>query len=147
MLQDRYNTAEEVEQINTLQEAAGVYILSELHIPERYRDFKDVVSKEASNTLLLHQVYDYKIDLEKENKLGYTPLYKITTAELEETKQYLLDNLYKGFIEPSHVLFAVPILFVKKPDSSLRLCIDFRKLNAITRKDRYPLPLIDKLLA
>jgi hypothetical protein len=147
MLQDCYNIAEEAEQINALQEAAGVYTLSELYILERYRDFEDVASKEASNTLLLHRVYDYKIDLEKENELGYTPLYKMMTAELEETKQYLLDNLYKGFIEPSYVLFAAPILFVKKPDSSLRLCIDFRKLNAITRKDRYPLPLIDELLA
>jgi hypothetical protein len=54
MLQDYYNTAKEAEQINALQEAAGVYILSELHIPERYRDFEDVVSKEASNTLLLY---------------------------------------------------------------------------------------------
>jgi hypothetical protein len=54
MLQDRYNTAEEAEQINALQEAAGVYILSELYILEQYRDFEDVASKEASNTLLPH---------------------------------------------------------------------------------------------
>jgi hypothetical protein len=150
ILQDRYTgsaTAAEAEQISALQEALGAYIPLELHIPERYRDFEDVVSKEASNVLLLYWSYNYKIDLEKPNELGYTPLYKITTTELEETKRYLLNNLYKGFIEPSHAPFAVPILFVKKADSSLHLCIDFQKLNALIYKDRYPLPLIDELLA
>ena len=106
-----------------------------------------MASKEASNILPPPRVYDYKIDLEKPNDLGYSPLYKMTTAELEETKRYVLDNLHKGFIEPSQAPFAAPILFVKKADSSLRLYIDFRKLNEITCKDRYPLPLIDKLLA
>jgi hypothetical protein len=85
--------------------------------------------------------------LEKPNELGYIPLYKIITIELEEIKRYLLDNLYKGFIEPSYILFAVPILFIKKADSSLCLCIDFRKLNVLIYKDRYPLPLINELLA
>jgi hypothetical protein len=70
----------------------------------------------------------------------------MTIAELEETKSYLLDNLYKGFIEPSQVLFAALILFIKKADRSLRLCIDYRKLNKLTCKDRYPLLLIDELL-
>jgi hypothetical protein len=97
--------------------------------------------------LLLHRIYNYRIDLTKLNKLGYSPLYKIITAELEETKRYILDNLYKGFIEPSQAPFAALILFVKKANRSLRLYIDYRKLNEISRKDRYPLPLIDELLA
>jgi hypothetical protein len=147
ILKDRYAETAEAEQISAFQEATEAYVPPELRIPERYREFKDVASKEASDTLLPHRVYDYKIDLEKPNGLGYTPLYKMTTAELEETKRYLLDNLNKGFIEPSYAPFAAPILFVKKPDGSLRLCIDFRKLNELTRKDRYLLPLIDELLA
>ena len=60
-----------------------------------------MASKEASNILLLPQVYDYKIDLEKLNDLGYSLLYKMTIAKLEKTKYYILDNLYKGFIELS----------------------------------------------
>jgi hypothetical protein len=63
------------------------------------------------------------------------------------TKQYLVDNLGKGFIVPSQALYASPILFVKKPSGGLCFCIDFRKLNALTRKDRYPLPLINETLA
>jgi hypothetical protein len=94
-----------------------------------------------------HRSYDHKIVLEAENNLGYSPLYKMTAKELETTKQYLVDNLNKGFIAPSQSPFAAPVLFVKKADGSLRFCIDYRKLNQITRKDRYPLPLIDETLA
>jgi hypothetical protein len=71
----------------------------------------------------------------------------MSTAELQAVKQYLLDNLSKRFITPSQAPYASPVLFVRKPNSSLRFCIDYRKLNTITRKDRYPLLLIDETLA
>ena len=70
----------------------------------------------------------------------------MTTEELEEVKHYLIENLNKGFIEPSQAPFTVPILFVYKADSYLRLYIDFQNLNQITRKDQYLLLLIDELL-
>ena len=116
-------------------------------LPSKYRDYVDVFSKAASNTLPPHRAYDHQIQLEADNTIGYSPLYRQTTDELKATKQYLLDNLSKGFIEASQAPFASPILFVKKANGSLRFCVDFRKLNAITRKDRYPLPLIDETLA
>jgi len=71
----------------------------------------------------------------------------MSTTELQAVKEYLLDNLSKGFIAPSQAPFASPVLFVKKPNGSLRFCINYRKLNAITRKDQYLLPLIDETLA
>ena len=110
-------------------------------------EFKDVFSKRASDELPPSRLYDHKISLEKEHDLGFSPLYKMTTAELETVKKYLVNNLEKGFIAPSQAPFAAPILFVKKANGSLRFCIDFRKLNQITRKDQYPLPLIDETLA
>jgi predicted aspartyl protease len=119
----------------------------EPQVPDAYKEFLDVFSKEASDILPPHRTYDHQIHLGQPNTLGFSPLYKMTTLELEETKRYLLDNLAKGFIEPSQSPFAAPILFVKKADGRLRFCIDFRKLNDLTRKDRYPLPLIDELLA
>ena len=73
-------------------------------------------------------------------------MYKQTTEELLATKQYLLDNLDKGFIDHSYSPFASPVLFIAKPNGGLRFCINYQKLNEFTRKDRYPLPLIDKLL-
>jgi hypothetical protein len=116
-------------------------------VPDCYAEFKDAFSKKASDKLPPHRPYDHKITLEKENDLGYSPLYKMTTEELEATKKYLIDNLHKGFIAPSQAPHATPVLFVKKPNGSLRFCIDFRKLNQITRKDQYPIPLIDETLA
>ena len=59
----------------------------------------------------------------------------MSIAELQIVKQYLLDNLSKGFIAPSQAPYASPVLFVKKPNGSLRFCIDYWKLNAITCKD------------
>ena len=71
----------------------------------------------------------------------------MSTEELLATKEYILKNLYKGFIEHSHAPFIIPVLFIKKANNRLRFYIDFRKLNNLTRKDRYPLPLIDETLA
>ena len=98
-------------------------------VPKEYSEFKDTFSKAASDKLPPHRPYDHKITLERENDLGYSPLYKMTTAELEATKQYLLENLYKGFIKLSQVPHAILVLFVKKPNRGLRFYIDFRKLN------------------
>lgn len=67
--------------------------------------------------------------------------------ELETVKSSVTENFAKGFIEPSQSPFAGPKLFVRKADGSLRVCIDFRTLNALTRKDRYLLPLIDETSA
>jgi hypothetical protein len=62
-------------------------------------------------------------------------------------REYLTDNLSKGFIINSKAPFASPVLFVRKADGSLQFCIDYYKLNAITKKNRYSLPLIDETLA
>src|SRR5215467_7729817 len=66
-------------------------------------------------------------------------------VELEELKKQLQDLLEKGFIRPSHSPWGAPVLFVKKKDGSMRLCIDYRELNKMTIKNRYPLPRIDDL--
>jgi hypothetical protein len=60
-------------------------------------------------------------------------------------QEYGEENLAKGFIVPSESPAASPVLFVKKRDGSLRLCVDFRKLNNMTIKNRYPLPLIGEI--
>lgn len=119
-------------------------------LPTRYQGYRDVASKAESNKLAPHRAYDHKIELEKgasTSDLKFHPLYRMSTEELEVVKKYLVENLDKGFIEPSQAPFAAPVLFVKKPDGSLRFCIDYRKLNLLTKKDRYPLPLIDETLA
>lgn len=62
-------------------------------------------------------------------------------------KEYLTENLGKGFITPSQANTGSPILFAQKANGNLRFCVDYRKLNAITKRNHYPLPLIDKVLA
>ena len=76
--------------------------------------------------------------------ISKTP-YRMAPAELKELKTQLQELLDKGFIRPSHSPWGAPVLFVKKADGSLRLCIDYRGLNQVTIKNRYPLPRIDDL--
>ena len=68
------------------------------------------------------------------------------TIELVELKKYLTTNLVKGFIKPSSSLYTSLVLFIKKANRGLRFYIDFRKLNTLTKKDRYPIPLLNKTL-
>jgi len=65
--------------------------------------------------------------------------------ELAELKVQLQELLDKGFIQPSNSLWGAPVLFVKKKDGTLHLCIDYHQLNKVTVKNRYPLPRIDDL--
>jgi hypothetical protein len=70
----------------------------------------------------------------------------MTKEELLVLRKTLQDYLDKDYIRASYSPAAAPILFVKKGDGGLRFCVDYRRLNAITKKDRYPLPLIKETL-
>jgi hypothetical protein len=110
--------------------------------------FKDVCDKKALDQLLLRYiVINHKIELTQANSLSYSLLYRITIKKLFTVKEYLLENLYKGFIMLSSSLFAFSVLFVAKPNSSLRFCINYRKLNNLIKKDQHLLFLINKTLA
>ena len=116
-------------------------------VPHWYHDFIHIFSKKASNTLPPQRHYDHKIELVENASMGYGPLYSQSSEELKLVKQYLMENLERGWIEPSQAPYSSPVLFVKKPNGGMRSCVDYRKLNAVTKKDRYPLPLIDETLA
>ncbi|MCF8701934.1 hypothetical protein L3054_11165, partial [Corynebacterium sp. MC-10] len=88
---------------------------------------------------------DFPIDLESGTKPISIPPYRMAPAELKELKEQLQDLLSKGFIRPSVSPWGAPVLFVKKKDGSMRMCIDYRQLNKITIKNKYPLPHIDDL--
>ena len=75
----------------------------------------------------------------------WRPIYRLSPLELQEVKRQIADLLAKGFIEPSVSPFGAPILFVSKKDGGLRMCVDYRALNKLTVKNRYPLPRIDDL--
>ncbi|OQD77940.1 hypothetical protein PENDEC_c002G02087 [Penicillium decumbens] len=115
-------------------------------VPKHYDDYTDVFSKQDSDTMPPHREFvDHKIILEEGITPRYCPLYKQSEEELQAAKAYITENLVKGFIMESKAPFASPILMARKPDGGLRLCVDFRKLNSITKKDRYPIPLVDEI--
>ena len=72
--------------------------------------------------------------------------YHMSPYKLQKVKEYLNENLSKGFITPSKAAYSSPVLFAQKANGDLRFCIDYRKLNAITKRNRYPLPLIEEVL-
>ena len=116
-------------------------------VPEEYHNFLKVFSKAESDELAPHSPYDHRILLTGDQAHGHSYLRSMSRMELEFVKKYLEDNLRKGFIEASHAACSSTILSAKKPGGGLRFCVDYRKLNQLSKKDRYPLPLIDKRLA
>ncbi len=77
---------------------------------------------------------------------SWGPLYSISQDELKVSKKYLEKNLSKGFIRANSSPVASPVLFARKPGGGLRFCINYRQLNAMTIKNRYPLPFIKETL-
>lgn len=115
-------------------------------VPQVHHEYLEIFSKEAADLLPVHRSYDHTIPLVEGSSPPYGPIYSLSAIELKALAEYLDENLRKGFIRPSTSPAGAPILFVKKKDGSLRLCVDYRGLNKITIKNRYPLPLIHELL-
>ena len=116
-------------------------------LPSEYQDFEDLFKeKEGEVALSEYKSWDYEISIED----GKTPnhyggLISLSKKEEDFLKDYIEKYLAKGFIRSSKSLIVYGVLFAPKKDRSLRPCIDYRKLNAITKKNRYPLLRIDEL--
>ena len=107
-------------------------------------EFPDVFPDELPGLPPEREV-DFAIDLLPDTQPISIPPYRMAPAELKELKEQLKDLLEKGFIRPSSSPWGAPVLFVRKKDGSLRMCIDYRQLNKVTVKNKYPLPRIDDL--
>ncbi len=115
-------------------------------LPFELQKFSDVFNEENSMVLPPSRSYDHQIHLKQDAKPPYGPIYALSQDETQALRKYIEENLDKGFINPSNSSVASPVLFVKKKDGSLRLCVDFRKVNALSHPNRYPLPLIGEML-
>ncbi|GKD62793.1 putative reverse transcriptase domain-containing protein, partial [Tanacetum coccineum] len=108
------------------------------------RDFSEVFPEDLPGLPLTRQV-EFHIELIP----GAAPVsrapYRLALAEMKELAEQLKELFDKGFIKPSSSPWGAPILFVKKKDGSFRMCINYRELNKLTVKNRYPLPIIDGL--
>ena len=116
-------------------------------IPPEYHNHLDLFKETAVSMLPPHRPYDHKIPLKEGFQPPFGPLYTCSRAELETLKAWLEENLSKGFIRASSSPAGAPVLFAKKKDGTLRICVDYRGLNEGTIKNRYPLPLIQETLA
>ena len=97
-------------------------------------------------TLPPHRTISHKINLLPDSQPPFKPIYRLSLRERKEVDATIKDLLDKQLIVPSTSPFGAPILFVGKKDGTLRMCVDYRALNKLTVKNRYPLPRIDDLL-
>ncbi len=116
-------------------------------IPSFLQDrFPDVFDSRKATALPPFRETDHAIDLIDNQSPPYQRIYQLSPAEQAALDEFITDALAKGTIRESTSPAGAPILFVPKKDGTLRMCVDYRGLNAITVKNRYPLPLISELL-
>lgn len=107
-------------------------------------NFLDVFPIELSGLPPLEKV-EFLIELLPGTQPILKPAYRMSLAELIELGHQLFELITKKFIRPSHSPWGTPVFFVKKKNGSLRLCVDYQKLNRVIVKSKYPLPRIDDL--
>ena len=115
-------------------------------VPAKYHAHLEVFSQARASQLPPHRAADHAIDLVPDAKPTYSRIYPLSQPELDHLAAWIKENLDKGFIRPSKSPFGAGILFVKKKDGSLRLCVDYRALNSVTVKNRLAIPLISETL-
>ncbi|GJT38434.1 putative reverse transcriptase domain-containing protein [Tanacetum coccineum] len=108
------------------------------------REFPKVFPEDLPGLPPVRQV-EFLIDLIPGAAPVARTTYRLAPSEMQELSNQLQELAYQGFIRPSTSPWRAPVLFVKKKDESFRICIDYRELNKLTVKNRYPLPIIDDL--
>ena len=115
-------------------------------IPEYLREFTSVFSKQTFDVLPEPREWDHAVEIIPGSKPTGCKVYPLSLVEQKELDAFLKENLETGRIRPSKSPMLSPVFFIKKKDGSLRLLQDYRALNAITVKNKYPLPLISELI-
>ena len=114
-------------------------------VKQTLSQFNDVFPPDLPNRLPPERDFDFKIDLYPDSSPPSRATYRMSPSELDELKKQLDDLIAHGFIRPSKSPYGAPVLFVKKKDGTVRMCVDYRALNQITIKNKYPLPRQDEL--
>jgi len=115
-------------------------------VPQEYHDYLVLFSEKEARILPPSRYGDHAIPLIEGSKPPFGHMYSMSNSELKEVRKWIDENLSKSFIRASSSSAASPILFVKKKNGSLCLCVDYHALNDITVKDRTPLPRIEETL-
>jgi len=117
-----------------------------LTLPDCAKGFESVFAKEDFDILPEHRQWDHAIELIPGSEPKSSKVYPLSSVEQKELDSFLEENLHTGRICPSKSPMAAPVFFIKKKDGSLRLVQDYRALNSMTVKNKYPLPLISELV-
>ena len=125
----------------------ALLLTKKVTVPTEYSDFADVFLEKSANILLAQTgANEHAIKPEEDKQPPYGPIYILGPVELEIPKTYIETNLANGFIWASKALVAALILFVRKPNGSLYLCVNYRGLNNLIIKNWYLLLLIGEFL-
>ncbi|MBW0498822.1 hypothetical protein O181_038537 [Austropuccinia psidii MF-1] len=134
-LEEQWDEEEEPEEVETVLKV----------VPPSFHQYLDVFSKVKAEKLPPNRTCDLHIKLE-----GLLPpvgvIYSLSNQESETLRAYISENVERCFISPSSSSTGAPVLFVKKKDGGLHLCVYYRKLNAVTRKNSYPVLPMNQLL-
>jgi len=115
--------------------------------PNCVKGFESIFAKEDFDVLLEHRQWDHAIELIPGAEPKSSKVYPLSPVEQKELDSFLEENLCTGRIRPSKSPMAAPVFFIKKKDGSLQLVQDYRALNSMTVKNKYPLPLISELVS
>ena len=115
-------------------------------VPEYLKEFNSVFSKESFDALLESKKWDHAVKLIHGEKASNCKVYPLAPTEQKELDQFLKENLETGQIRLSKSPMASPVFFIKKKDGTLQLVQDYRAINMMAVKNKYPLPLISKLI-
>jgi hypothetical protein len=118
----------------------------ELILLFKYREYEDIFLKKRCEIVQNIAGVTHAIDLKERIKPLYRPIYALSERELRILRDYFAEKEAIGWIRYLKLSIRIPILFVFKPDGFLRLCVDYRTLNKIIIKNRYPLPLISETI-
>jgi len=124
------------------EEEGGIQLVT---LPKPYWQFKDLFEEKKAKRLAPRRTFDHAISLKEGAKRPWGPIYPMSAHQLNELDKYLKKMLAEGKMADSESPYGAPILFVPKPEGSLRLCVDYRNLNTLTILNKYPLPLMDAL--
>jgi hypothetical protein len=115
-------------------------------VPDYLHDFQDIFAEESWSLLPERKIWDHTIKLTEDAKVLNCKVYPKSCSKQTELDAYINRHILTGHIRPSKSLMASPCFFIKKKDIQLHFIQDYCKLNAMTVKNRYPLPLIPELV-
>ena len=105
------------------------------YILKRYYKYKKLWNKQFNKRLLEYALQDYTINLKLKISLRFYPIYKLIEIEQQTLKEFIKENLQLKKIRPSQLLVGYLVLFIPKKNGKLRMCINYKQLNSITKKD------------